>query len=93
MIEDRSLFPRLRRGGGLFLAFYSGYPRLWFRLANVDATFAEPVELGMVADDSFVRMPTTLSVRQTETMPKTTREDHRSRSVSTTIGHDPVNSL
>jgi regulation of enolase protein 1 (concanavalin A-like superfamily) len=48
-IADRSLFLKLRREGGVFSAWYSHDGRRWVGLGNVDATFAERVEVGVVA--------------------------------------------
>jgi hypothetical protein len=56
LIEDHCLFHRLRREGALFLACNSGFRRRRFRSARVDTTFAEPVEVGMAADNSSVRI-------------------------------------
>ena len=51
-IEDRSLFLKLRRQGVAFSAWYSHDGRRWVELGRVDATFAERVEVGVVAVNS-----------------------------------------
>jgi hypothetical protein len=52
---DRSLFLKLRRQGGAFSAWYSRDGRRWVELGRVDATFAERVEVGVVAVNSSKR--------------------------------------
>jgi regulation of enolase protein 1 (concanavalin A-like superfamily) len=54
-IADRSLFLKLRRQGVAFSAWYSHDGRRWVELGRVDATFAERVEVGVVAVNSSKR--------------------------------------
>ena len=54
-IADRSLFLKLRRQGLAFSAWYSHDGRRWVDLGRVDATFAERVEVGLVAVNSSKR--------------------------------------
>jgi regulation of enolase protein 1 (concanavalin A-like superfamily) len=54
-IADRSLFLKLRREGVAFSACYSHDGRRWVELGRVDATFAERVEVGVVAVNSSKR--------------------------------------
>jgi regulation of enolase protein 1 (concanavalin A-like superfamily) len=54
-IEDRSLFLRLRRQGPAFSAWYSRDGRRWVRLANVNATFNDQLDVGVVAVNSSAR--------------------------------------
>jgi len=54
-IADRSLFLKLRRQGVAFSAWYSHDGRRWVELGRVDATFAERVEVGVVAVNSSER--------------------------------------
>ena len=51
-IEDRPLFLKLRRQGGAFSAWYSHDGRRWVELGTVAATFAQRVEVGVVAVSS-----------------------------------------
>jgi regulation of enolase protein 1 (concanavalin A-like superfamily) len=53
--EDRSLFLKLRRQGGAFSAWYSRDGRRWVELGTIDASFAERVEVGVVAVNSSKR--------------------------------------
>jgi regulation of enolase protein 1 (concanavalin A-like superfamily) len=53
--EDRSLFLKLRRQGGAFSAWSSRDGRRWVELGRVDTTFAERVEVGVVAVNSSKR--------------------------------------
>ena len=55
MIEDRSLFLKLRREGQVFSAWYSRDGRRWVDLASLDARFDERVEVGVVAVNSSQR--------------------------------------
>jgi regulation of enolase protein 1 (concanavalin A-like superfamily) len=50
--EDRPLFLKLRRQGVEFSAWYSHDGRRWDQLGRVDATFAERVDVGVVAVSS-----------------------------------------
>jgi regulation of enolase protein 1 (concanavalin A-like superfamily) len=50
--EDHSLFLKLRRQGAAFSAWYSRDGRRWVELGRVDATFAERVDVGVVAVNS-----------------------------------------
>jgi regulation of enolase protein 1 (concanavalin A-like superfamily) len=50
--EDAPLFLKLRRQGVAFSAWYSRDGRRWVALGRVDATFAERVEVGVVAVNS-----------------------------------------
>ena len=52
---DGSLFLKLRRQGEAFSAWYSHDGRRWVELGGVDATFAERVEVGVVAVNSSKR--------------------------------------
>ena len=54
-IEDHSLFLKLRREGRVFSAWYSRDGRRWNRLASVETTLAERVEVGVVAVNSSGR--------------------------------------
>jgi regulation of enolase protein 1 (concanavalin A-like superfamily) len=54
-IADRSLFLKLRREGKAFSAWYSYDGRQWVELERIDATFAERVEVGVVAVNSSKR--------------------------------------
>jgi regulation of enolase protein 1 (concanavalin A-like superfamily) len=54
-VEDRPLFLKLRRQGRAFSAWYSREGRRWVELGRVDATFAERVEVGVVAVNSSKR--------------------------------------
>jgi regulation of enolase protein 1 (concanavalin A-like superfamily) len=54
-IADRSLFLKLRRQGAAFSAWYSHDGRQWVELGRIDATFAERVEVGVVAVNSSKR--------------------------------------
>ncbi len=54
-IEGHSLFLKLRREGRLFSAWWSRDGRRWNRLASVETTFAERVEVGVVAVNSSER--------------------------------------
>jgi regulation of enolase protein 1 (concanavalin A-like superfamily) len=51
-IADRPLWLKLRRQGAAFSAWYSYDGRQWVALRRVDATFAERVEVGVVAVNS-----------------------------------------
>jgi regulation of enolase protein 1 (concanavalin A-like superfamily) len=51
-IADGSLFLKLRRQGNAFSAWYSFDGRRWVGLGRVDASFAERVEVGVVAVNS-----------------------------------------
>jgi regulation of enolase protein 1 (concanavalin A-like superfamily) len=51
-IADHPLFLKLRREGGVFTAWYSRDGRRWVALGSVDATFADRVEVGVVAINS-----------------------------------------
>jgi regulation of enolase protein 1 (concanavalin A-like superfamily) len=53
--EDRPLFLKLRRQGVAFSAWYSRDGRRWVELGRVDATFAERVEVGVIAVNSSQR--------------------------------------
>ena len=53
--EDAPLFLKLRRQGVAFSAWYSRDGRRWVALGRVDATFAERVEVGVVAVNSSKR--------------------------------------
>ena len=53
--DDRALFLKLRRQGVAFSAWYSHDGRRWVELGSVDATFAERVEVGVVAVNSSKR--------------------------------------
>ena len=53
--EDRPLFLKLQRQGGAFRASYSRDGRRWVDLGRVDASFAERVEVGVVAVNSSKR--------------------------------------
>jgi regulation of enolase protein 1 (concanavalin A-like superfamily) len=55
-IKDGSLFLKLRRQGASFSAWYSHDGRRWTKLRRVDATFAERVEVGVVAVNSSTQM-------------------------------------
>jgi regulation of enolase protein 1 (concanavalin A-like superfamily) len=50
--EDHSLFLKLRRQGAAFSAWYSRDGRRWVELGRVDASFAERVDVGVVAVNS-----------------------------------------
>jgi regulation of enolase protein 1 (concanavalin A-like superfamily) len=54
-IEEGSLFLKLRRQGNAFSAWYSRDGRRWVELGRVDATFAERVEVGVIAVNSSTR--------------------------------------
>ena len=51
----RSLFLKLSRHGGAFSAWCSHDARRWIELGKVDATFAERVEVGVIAINSSQR--------------------------------------
>jgi regulation of enolase protein 1 (concanavalin A-like superfamily) len=53
--EDRPLFLKLQRQGGAFRAAYSRDGRRWVDLGRVDASFAERVEVGVIAVNSSKR--------------------------------------
>ena len=55
-IKDGSLFLKLRRQGASFSAWYSHDGRRWIKLRRVDATFAQRVEVGVVAVNSSTEM-------------------------------------
>lgn len=50
--EDHPLFLKLRRQGAAFSAWFSRDGRRWVELGRVDATFAERVDVGVVAVNS-----------------------------------------
>jgi regulation of enolase protein 1 (concanavalin A-like superfamily) len=54
-IEDHPVFLKLRRQGQEFSAWYSLNGRRWVRLAKVDASLDERVEVGVVAVNSSSR--------------------------------------
>ncbi len=54
-IEEGSLFLELRRQGDAFSARYSRDGRRWVELGGIDATFAERVEVGVIAVNSSER--------------------------------------
>jgi regulation of enolase protein 1 (concanavalin A-like superfamily) len=54
-IDDRTLLLKLRREGGVFSAWSSHDGRRWVELGWVEATFAERVEVGVVAVNSSQR--------------------------------------
>jgi regulation of enolase protein 1 (concanavalin A-like superfamily) len=54
-VEDHPLSLKLRRQGGAFSAWYSGDGRRWVRLATVEATLDERVEVGVDAVSSSAR--------------------------------------
>jgi regulation of enolase protein 1 (concanavalin A-like superfamily) len=51
-IEDRPLWLKLRRQGAAFSAWYSYDGRRWVALRRIDTTFADRVEVGVVAVNS-----------------------------------------
>jgi regulation of enolase protein 1 (concanavalin A-like superfamily) len=51
-IEDGPLWLKLRRQGEAYSAWYSYDGRRWFALRRIDATFADRVEVGVVAVNS-----------------------------------------
>ncbi len=51
-IEGGSLFLKLRRQGDSFTAWYGHDGRRWIELGRIDATFAERVQVGVVAVNS-----------------------------------------
>jgi regulation of enolase protein 1 (concanavalin A-like superfamily) len=53
--DDRPLFLKLRRQGVWFSAWYSRDRRRWVELGSIGATFAERVEVGVVAVNSSRR--------------------------------------
>jgi regulation of enolase protein 1 (concanavalin A-like superfamily) len=53
--DGRSLFVKLGRHGGAFAAWYSHDGRRWIELGTVDTSFAERVEVGVVAVNSSQR--------------------------------------
>jgi regulation of enolase protein 1 (concanavalin A-like superfamily) len=53
--EDRSFFLKLRRAGAVFSAWYSADGRRWIDLGTMESTFAERVEVGVVAVNSSRR--------------------------------------
>ena len=55
-IKDGSLFLKLGRQGASFSAWYSHDGRRWIKLRRVDATFAQRVEVGVVAVNSSTEM-------------------------------------
>ena len=55
-IKDGSLFVKLRRQGASFSAWYSHDGRRWIKLRRVDATFAQRVEVGVIAVNSSTEM-------------------------------------
>ena len=55
-VQEGSLFLKLRRQGESFSAWYSHDGRRWIKLGRVDATFAQRVEVGVVAVNSSTQM-------------------------------------
>jgi regulation of enolase protein 1 (concanavalin A-like superfamily) len=55
-IQDGSLFLKLRRQGESFSAWYSHDRHRWIKLGRVDATFAQRVEVGVVAVNCSTEM-------------------------------------
>ena len=53
--KDRSLFLKLQRQGVAYSAWYSRDGRRWVELGTIEATFAERVEVGVVAVNSSKR--------------------------------------
>jgi regulation of enolase protein 1 (concanavalin A-like superfamily) len=53
--EDRPLFVKLRREGVAFFAWYSRDGRHWVELGQLDTSFGEPVEVGVVAVNSSTK--------------------------------------
>jgi hypothetical protein len=51
-IEDGPLFLKLQRQGEAFSAWYSRDGRRWVELGGINATFAEQVEVGVIAVNS-----------------------------------------
>jgi regulation of enolase protein 1 (concanavalin A-like superfamily) len=54
-IEDGPLWLKLRRQGAAFSAWYSDDRRRWVALGSIDTTFADRVEVGIVAVNSAER--------------------------------------